>query len=92
MSAAVVKKSSVIYSQTHDLEVVDFMSQPDEAKFFATSVTNICKARRQRLGKQGYFDTHGDAILTAYLAGFKAGKGKGIIYMTTSESTRGFAI
>ena len=56
-----------------DLEVVDYMAQPKAAQDFADLVETLCSNNRRRLGYKGYFNTNGDAILTAFLAGLKAG-------------------
>jgi hypothetical protein len=56
------------------LEIVDYQAQSSEAKAFADRVESVCSANRRRLGYRGYFNTNGDAILTAYLAGLRATK------------------
>ena len=56
-----------------DLEVVDYMAQPKAAQDFADLVETLCSNNRRRLGYKGYFNTNGDGILTAFLAGLKAG-------------------
>lgn len=55
------------------IEIIDYQSQSNEAKEFADKVEALCMANRRRLGYKDYFITNGDAILTAYLAGIKAG-------------------
>lgn len=56
------------------IEIIDYQSQSHSAKEFADKVGALCSANRRRLGYKGYFDTNGDAILTAYLAGFNAAR------------------
>jgi len=56
------------------IEIIDYQSQCNSAKKFADKVETLCSANRRRLGYKGYFNTNGDAILTAYLAGFNAAR------------------
>ena len=57
-----------------NVEIVDYQTQPLEAQKFADRVETECCAKRRRLGYRGYFNTNGDMILTAYLAGLRATK------------------
>lgn len=59
---------------TDRLEIVDYVAQPLQAQELADTVDHLCSMNRRRLGYRGFFNTNGDAILTAYLAGYVAGK------------------
>jgi len=66
-------KKMLVVRSTAPVEIVDYMDQPLEAREFADRVENECSINRRRLGYRGFFNTNGDAILTAYLAGYRAG-------------------
>jgi hypothetical protein len=53
--------------------LVDYATQSPEAQMFADGCESACSARRRRLGYKGEFNTTGDQILTAYLAGYLDG-------------------